>query len=187
MSRFFHTDVQVTESEGQETAVSTQTGVDEEPIASTEAQVNKTTEENIITSSTEVILTEVEVTTNATENSQVTTQGDTQHVHNFVASITYIYHAEEGHYEEVCVSQGYEKKIYETYDTYCYQCGAIMDDWGFNELLDHSALHGSYGSYTAVIDTIWHEPVYENRWIVDKEAYKEEVYEEKCIECGYVK
>ena len=158
-----------------------------EPIASTEAQVRKTTEEIAITGATEYTVTEMEMSSQATEDSRTTTQEDTQHVHNFVTNIIYISHAEEGHYEDVCVSQGYEEKIYETYDSYCYQCGAVMDDWSFDQLLDHSAIHGSYGTYTAVVEIIWHEPVYENQWIVDKEAYEEEVREEKCVECGYVK
>ena len=62
-----------------------------------------------------------------------------------------------------------------------------MDEYSFNELLDHSALHGSYGTYKKVIDKVWHEPVYEEKWIVDKEPYTEEVVIEKCSQCGYVK
>ncbi len=149
----------------------------------------KTTEESQIIGLDDNVITTVSPTTLTEAYNQTTAEEDitTEHTHNFDVTITFVSHPEEGHYEEVCVTDGYNEEIYETYNKYCYQCGVVMDDWSFEQLLDHSAIHGSFGTYTKVVDTIWHEPVYETIWVVDKEAYDEEVIVEQCKECGYVK
>lgn len=126
-------------------------------------------------------------TQGASTQVQVTEAATSQHIHSYEANISYVYHPEEGHYEEQCVVEGYEEEVYEYYDTYCYYCGTVMDGWGYKELLNHSAIHGAYGTYKEVVDTIWHEPVYEQVWVVDKEEYYEEVITESCTICGYVK
>ena len=121
------------------------------------------------------------------ENVSIQETEETEHLHSFETVVSCVYHPEEGHYEEVCLSEGYNENIYESYDKYCYQCGVVMDGWDFSQILDHSAIHGSFGTYSKLVDTVWHEPVYETVWVVDKYAYEEEVMTEKCIVCGYVK
>ncbi len=121
-----------------------------------------------------------------TFNGDSTTEITTDHTHTFVMTSSCMYHPEEGHYEEICVAEGYTENIYEYYEMYCYYCGAVMDDWGFEEILDHSSLHGAYGSYQLLTDSIWHEPVYESVWVVDVEEYFEEELVVECIECGYI-
>ena len=110
----------------------------------------------------------------------------TEHEHSYVMTSSCMYHPEEGHYEKVCVVEGYSEDIFEYYDKYCYYCGTIMDDWGFEEILDHSSMHGAYGSYRLLVDSIWHEPVFEQVWIVDVEGYYEEEVVVECIDCGYI-
>ena len=61
-----------------------------------------------------------------------------------------------------------------------------MDDWDFEALLEHSSIHGTYGTQQIVVETIWHEPIYEEIWVVDKEEYYEEEVVVECIECGYI-
>ncbi len=151
-----------------------------------------TTTSAAVTTATATIKPTTEAATQTTTQTasaqvQVTEASTTQHTHSYETNISYVYHPEEGHYEEQCVSEGYEEEVYEYYDTYCYYCGTVMDGWSYKELLNHSAIHGAYGTYKAVIDTIWHEPVYEQVWVVDKEEYYEEVITEKCTVCGYVK
>lgn len=114
------------------------------------------------------------------------TEITTTHTHSFVMTSSCMYHPEEGHYEEICVAEGYTENIYEYYEMYCYYCGAVMDGWGFEELLEHSSLHGAYGSYQLLTDSIWHEPVYENVWVVDVEEYYEEEMVVECTDCGYI-
>lgn len=115
-----------------------------------------------------------------------TTLTATEHEHTYVMTSSCMYHPEEGHYEQVCISEGYHEEIYEYYDKYCYYCGAVMDDWGFDEILDHSSMHGAYGTHRQLVDSVWHEPIYEQVWVVDLEAYYEEEVVVECIECGYI-
>lgn len=110
----------------------------------------------------------------------------TAHTHTFVMTSSCMYYPEEGHYEKICVAEGYTENVFEYYDSYCYYCGTVMDDWGFEALLEHSSLHGAYGTYERLVDTIWHEPVYENIWVIDVEEYYEEEMVVECIECGYI-
>lgn len=143
---------------------------------------NEITEEYMVESTTEYYeSTEMIQTTQVIE--EVTT---TEHVHTYAMSSSCAYYPEEGHYEKVCVSEGYTEEIYECYDKYCYYCGAIMDDWDFEALLEHSSIHGAYGTQQIVVETIWHEPIYEEIWVVDKEEYYEEEVVVECIECGYI-
>lgn len=147
------------------------------PTQDTTTNCSVCVEEEVVTT------TEYIVTTQMTEASNTSTE----HTHSFVVQVTHINHPEEGHYEEVCVSQGYEEEIYESYDMCCRACGAVMDDWSLDELMAHSSMHGAYGTAQVVVDTIWHEPVYEQVWVVDMEEYNEEVIVEKCSVCGYVR
>ncbi|MBE5933397.1 MAG: hypothetical protein E7263_08275 [Lachnospiraceae bacterium] len=148
-------------------------------------------EEDEIITTTTISITITTETTTATTRENITSQEinitdiTTEHEHVFYDEITYIHHDEEGHYEKVCVQEGYEEVIYDSYDKYCYHCGAVMDDWTFDDVLNHSSIHGAYGTYQMIVDTIWHEPVYEDKWIIDKAAYDEEVIREICVQCGY--
>ena len=136
------------------------------------------------TQATEVITTSSQQ--DSTLDVDTTSTITTVHTHSYVMTSSCMYHPEEGHYEEVCVTEGYSEDIYEYYDKYCYYCGTIMDDWGFEEILDHSSIHGAYGTYKLLVDSIWHEPVYEQVWVVDVEGYYEEEVVVECIDCGYI-
>ncbi len=129
---------------------------------------------------TEVTLT---TTTAQCDNSQSYT---TEHTHSFVEHIERIHHPEEGHFEEYCVTEGYTEELYKSYSYYCYSCGAIMDDWDTFSVMEHSGIHGAYGTATVVVETIEHPAVYEKVWVVDKESYYEEVITSICSQCGYV-
>lgn len=117
---------------------------------------------------------------------QDTGQASAEHTHSFQETIEVIHHPEVGHYEEYCVSEGYIEEQYVLYNYYCYSCGEIMDDWDTFSILEHSGVHGAYGSKQVVVETIEHPAVYEQVWIVDKEEYKEEVITRICSQCGYI-
>lgn len=122
--------------------------------------------------------------TSPEEGSQTST---TEHIHSFEEHVEVIYHPEEGHYEEYCVSEGYTEERYEVYSYYCYRCGEIMDDWDTFLIMEHSGMHGAYGTGRVLVETIEHPTVYEEAWVVDKEAYYEEVVTNICSQCGYVR
>lgn len=119
-------------------------------------------------------------------NNTIADDATTEHTHNFVISSSCAFFPEEGHYEYVCIAEGYNEDRYEFYDKYCYFCGSVMDSWPVEQLLAHSSEHGAYGTYQLLVESIYCEPEYEEIWVVDKEEYyvEEEVIE--CIECGYI-
>ena len=163
---------------------------DEITQATSQALITESIYDSTITSMSEVVETEgtTEENTIPTTQGSITTQSlITTHIHTYVADREYITQPEEGHYEKVCITPGYYEEVYESCSKYCYSCGAVMDDWSFDDLLSHSAIHGSYGTHQMVVDIVWHEAIYEDVWIVDKEEYVQEVITEKCIECGCVR
>lgn len=164
---------------------------------STETSITTVTEDmpnHVVTScDLDTDFEEYEIDEHSTTQLNSTYSGDytteimtTVHSHTFVMTSSCMYHPEEGHYKEVCVAEGYTENIYEYYERYCYYCGVVMDDWGFEDILEHSSLHGAYGSYQQLTDSIWHEPVYESVWVVDVEEYYEEEMVVECIDCGYI-
>ncbi len=109
-----------------------------------------------------------------------------EHVHTFVISSSCTWYPEVGHYEDICVAEGYTEERYESYEKYCYKCGCVMDTYSFDELMSHSSAHGAYGTYQKLVESVYHEPVYEKIWVVDQEEYYEEEEVVECIECGYI-
>ena len=115
-----------------------------------------------------------------------------------------VYHDEQGHNESVQVGtetvvdhEAWDEAVYETVAV-CNACGYTSDST--EDINDHLDVHydpdlgyidASYGFKDVQVDTIHHpavtheEPVYEDRWIVDSEAWSEEkVVGYYCSECG---
>lgn len=118
--------------------------------------------------------------------SQNVMASSTSHTHCYTTEVELIYHPQEGHFETMCVKEAYVEEVYEDYGCFCYECGAIMDDWDGLDIMAHSTKHGSYGYKNCLVDTIEHEAEFEKIWVVDVEEYYEEVIITKCDECGYV-
>jgi len=166
---------------------------DGRPKSENVPDINCLVEKQASTSET-IVTNELVYENNSTDTigAEVNTDDDyvatvnTEHVHNFVISSSCAYYPEEGHYEDICVKDGYTEEKYESYENYCYFCGSIMDSWSLDQILEHSSKHGSYGTYNMLVESIYHEPVYEKIWVIDKAEYyvEEEVIE--CIECGYI-
>ena len=127
-----------------------------------------------------------------------------------------IQHEEKGHWEKVLVKDAWDEEvpIYELqWRDICNDCGADITGNTLQHGKDHALNDGTTGGYTtkqvevqvgtetvhheavyedkwivhkeAWTETIHHEAVYENKWIVDKEAWTEEVVQGQiCPDCG---
>ena len=135
------------------------------------------------------------VTTTVTE--QVNTSNKNTHTHNWVEVYKDVYHAEEGHYENVLVKEAWTESVpiyEEQYRAICNTCGADITGNEGSHIRNHM-LNGENGSYKNVpmqvqvgTNTINHDAVYEKKWIVDKQAWTEKVLSGyKCNECGSTK
>ena len=138
-----------------------------------------------------------QVTTTVTE--QVNTSNKNTHTHNWVEVYKDVYHAEEGHYENVLVKEAWTESIpvYEEKElSICNGCGKDIttNPWGH---IKEQALAGNYacGGYHSEwkqvqvgTNTINHDAVYEKKWIVDKQVWTEKVLSGyKCSSCGATK
>ena len=112
----------------------------------------------------------------------------TEHQHNWQAQYKTVHHDEEGHYENVMVQDAYDEPIYET-GYVCNYCGKFLG----KEQLSHCVTCGppmsadnpfytpgatmgsSYSTSKRQVDTKHNDEVYEKEWVVDKEAYDENV------------
>ena len=138
------------------------------------------------------------------QSSQSSSGSGKAHTHNWVERTETVYHDEQGHNESVQVGtetvvdhEAWDEAVYETVAV-CNACGYTSDST--EDINDHLDVHydpdlgyidASYGFKDVQVDTIHHpavtheEPVYEDRWIVDSEAWSEEkVVGYYCSECG---
>lgn len=128
------------------------------------------------------------------------------HVHQWVMSIQTIHHEEEGHYEEVMVSNAWDETT-RTLHTYCAACNLDYTANGMDEMdqIAHEKQHmlemqeeliatgicpkTPSGRYTLPVwdgPVIHHEAEYKTAWIVDRYAWDEQVYIYTCAICGAV-
>ena len=119
------------------------------------------------------------------------------HTHNWVEITNVIHHEEQGHYENVLVSEAWteEVPIYEEQArSICNGCGADITGNTTEHNRNH-VLNGEKGGYHVEYievqvgtNKINHDAVYENKWVVDKAAWDETVTTGyKCSSCGETK
>ena len=136
-----------------------------------------------------------QVTTTVKE--QVNTSNKNTHTHNWVEVYKDVYHAEEGHYENVLVKEAWTESVpvyEEQYRAICNTCGADITSNYIEHTRNHM-LNGEGGSYKNVpmqvqvgTNTITHDAVYEKKYVVDKQAWTESVLSGyKCNGCGATK
>lgn len=134
-------------------------------------------------------------------------ESESPHVHDWVEQTKTVHHDETGHYEEVMTGkrtvvdeEAYDEPVYEI-KCVCSACGYEADST--DEIGDHMDSHydpelgyidASYSVREVVTDVIHHpevsheEPVYEEQWIIDSEAWDETVVTGyRCSTCGAVK
>ena len=123
----------------------------------------------------------------STAASNTTSQGESECTHKWVKYVSNtIQHKEEGHYETKVVKAAYDEPKYEEHNV-CNKCGYDMgtDDW--NVLNHENICDGSYSCIPVQVGTIHHDAETTQVWVVDKPAYTEYVYGEKCSVCGATK
>lgn len=118
------------------------------------------------------------------------------HTHTWVEKFKDVYHEAQGHYEKVCIKQPWTESIpvYENQSrSICNTCGADITGNTGNHMKQHM-LNGENGSWRSEYiqvqvgtNTIKHDGVYEDKWVVDKEAWTEKVSIGHSCSCGATK
>lgn len=123
----------------------------------------------------------------STAASNTTSQGESECTHKWVKYVSNtIQHKEEGHYETKVVKAAYDEPQYDWHNV-CNKCGKDLgtDDWN---VTNHGDIcDGSYSCIQVQVGTIHHDAETTQVWVVDKPAYTEYVYGEKCSVCGVTK
>lgn len=125
----------------------------------------------------------------STAASNTTSQGKSECTHKWVKYVANtIQHKEEGHYETKVVKAAYDEPQYE-YHNVCNKCGY---DAGIDKdcwiIADHEDIcEWSWSNVPVQVGTIHHDAETTQVWVVDKPAYTEYVYGEKCSGCGATK
>lgn len=120
-----------------------------------------------------------------------------EHTHTWVEVYKEVSHAEEGHWENVLVKDAWTESVpvYEEQErSICSTCGADITGNEAAHIKEHM-LKGENGSWYSEwkkvqigTNTITHDAVYEQKWIVDKAAWTEKVLSGyKCSSCGATK
>ena len=126
----------------------------------------------------------------STAASNTTSQGKSECTHKWVKYVSNtIQHKEEGHYETKVVKDAYDEPQYDWHDV-CNKCGADLGDGldGGEAIANHGDIcDGSYSNVRVQVGTIHHDAETTQVWVVDKPAYTEYVYGEKCSVCGATK
>lgn len=124
-----------------------------------------------------------------TDSSAGTANKPAAHTHTWVKYVANtIQHKEEGHYETKVVKEAYDEPQYE-YHNVCNKCGY---DAGIDKdcwiIADHEDIcEWSWSNVPVQVGTIHHDAETTQVWVVDKPAYTEYVYGEKCSGCGATK
>lgn len=125
-----------------------------------------------------------------TDSSAGTANKPAAHTHTWVKYVANtIQHKEEGHYETKVVKAAYDEPQYDWHDV-CNKCGADLGDGldGGEAIANHGDIcDGSYSNVRVQVGTIHHDAETTQVWVVDKPAYTEYVYGEKCSGCGATK
>lgn len=123
----------------------------------------------------------------STAASNTTSQGESECTHKWVKYVSNtIQHKEEGHYETKVVKAAYDEPQYDWHNV-CNKCGKDLgtDDWN---VINHGDIcDGSYSCIQVQVGTIHHDAETTQVWVVDKPAYTEYVYGEKCSGCDATK
>ena len=117
-----------------------------------------------------------------------TTQQPT-HTHSWEPVYGTVHHDEVGHYETQTVSEAWDEPIYKEMNV-CSACGATFvspDDMAIHIIVEHSDTGASYSNQKVQVDTIHHDAVIQQVWVVDQAAYDEQVITGYRCSCGATK
>ena len=179
--------------------------VDDNNSSSTEEVASGTSNSDSNSTSSKNDSTENNSTNNNTNNGTVpnkpndnNTSDSNKHTHSWNPITSKVHHEEQGHYENILVSEAWteEVPIYEEQEVYiCNGCGADItsdpDKHMYEALLVGNTKCAGYSSDWKQIqvgtDKITHDAVYESKWIVDKAAWDETVTTGYSCSCGATK
>lgn len=123
----------------------------------------------------------------STAASNTTSQGKSECTHKWVKYVSNtIQHKEEGHYETKVVKDAYDEPQYDWHNV-CNKCGYDMGTNIENVVNHEDICDGSYSCIQVQVGTIHHDAETTQVWVVDKPAYTEYVYGERCSGCGATK
>ena len=120
---------------------------------------------------------------------------DKPHEHHWVDNIVKIEHPEEGHYEKVLVKDAWDEEvpIYEEQIRHiCNNCGEDITGSENDHMFEHlsngelAGWHEEVKNIQVGTETVHHEAVYEDKWIVDKEAWTETIHHEAVYEDKWI-
>lgn len=122
-----------------------------------------------------------------TDSSSGTANKPAAHTHTWVKYVANtIQHKEEGHYETKVVKAAYDEPQYSA-KVVC-GCGKAFDtveEWADHQTDDDCIL--GYSVKSVEVGKIHHDAETTQVWVVDKPAYTENVYGERCSGCGATK
>ena len=122
-----------------------------------------------------------------TDSSSGTANKPAAHTHTWVKYVANtIQHEEQGHYETKVVKAAYDEPQYDWHNV-CNKCGYDMGTNIENVVNHEDICDGSYSCIQVQVGTIHHDAETTQVWVVDKPAYTEYVYGEKCSGCGATK
>lgn len=122
-----------------------------------------------------------------TDSSAGTANKPAAHTHTWVKYVANtIQHKEEGHYETKVVKEAYDEPQYDWHNV-CNKCGYDMGTNIENVANHEDICDGSYSCIQVQVGTIHHDAETTQVWVVDKPAYTEYVFGEKCSGCGATK
>lgn len=165
------------------------------------AQNNETAnKQGSTTESSDTTTTQIStINSNKNDTTSNSNTNKNEHTHSWLEVYKDVYHAEEGHYENVLVKEAWTESVpvyEEQARSICNGCG--LDITGFAS--DHcaeqmlagnmacSGYHTEYKKIQTGTNTIKHDAVYEKKWVVDKQAWTEKVLSGyKCNSCGATK
>ncbi|MDU6333748.1 MAG: hypothetical protein E6584_21545 [Enterobacter hormaechei] len=179
--------------------------VDDNNSSSTEEVASGTSNSGSNSTSSKNDSTENNSTNNNNNNGTVpnkpndnNTSDSNKHTHSWNPITSVVHHKEQGHYENILVSEAWTEEIpiYEEQEVYiCNGCGADItsdpDKHMYEALLVGNTKCAGYSSDWKQIqvgtDKITHDAVYESKWIVDKAAWDETVTTGYSCNCGATK
>ena len=122
-----------------------------------------------------------------TDSSSGTANKPAAHTHTWVKYVANtIQHKEEGHYETKVVKEAYDEPQYSAMVVCgCGKAFNTVEEWADHQI-DDDCIWG-YSVKNVEVGKIHHDAETTQVWVVDKPAYTEYVYGEKCSGCGATK
>lgn len=126
------------------------------------------------------------------ENPSAADAGDldkqAEHTHDWQPIYETVHHDEVGYYETRILSEAYDEPVCKEMNV-CSACGAAYvspDDMAVHIIVEHDGA-AAYSNQNVQVDTIHHDAVTQEIWVVDQPAYDEQVVAGYQCACGAAK